>query len=146
MARKPGVHTTKIYAFKSRVLGKYINARAWHYDGPQDYKIRQLSTLDHPVSVAKTEKTAKKLRDLIPDCLGRMINDADLHIDRARQDLDRVLSINRTSPPNGGYNVEYYQESLDHRIQDREELVALMNHPIDIMLVEIRTETQETVV
>jgi hypothetical protein len=146
MARKPGVHTSKIYAFKSQVLGKYISVRAWGYDGNTDYKIRYLEVIDHPVSVARSEKAMRKIASLIPARLQEEIVEAEQNIDQARRSLDSILDLNRRVPPNGGYRVQPYHDALDRCIEIRDELMALLTHPIDIVMIEIRTETQETLV
>lgn len=138
MARKPGIHKSTIYAFKSQVLGKYLYARAWGYDGPNDYLVRRLETHDNPVMVAKSEKSARALLDMLPEYLVKQLAKADESVYRAQRELD--AAVNRGQPH------RYYERSLEQAQGQRDEILAMLNHPIDLVLVETTTETKEIVV
>lgn len=138
MARKPGTHTSKIYAFKSRSLGKYVCARAWGYDGQQDHMVRIVELRDTPVLVAKSEKSARNLLSMIPDYLCEQAKQAEEHVYKARLELDYATR--------NGQSLGYHENRLRRKLDHLDEIMSLLNHPIDVVLVETTTETKETVV
>ncbi len=139
MARKPGIHKSTIYSLKSHVLGKYIMARAWEYQGSNDYKVRHMSINDHPISIAKSRKTAEKLRSMLPDHIRETIVNIEDRIDAIRRDLDN----DRTQ---GGRYIKYHEERIERGLAEIKDMAALLTNPIDIVMIETTTETKETVV
>jgi hypothetical protein len=143
MARKPGIHVAKIYAFKSQALDRYLHVRAWEYN-PGDYQIRYHNITKHPISVAKTIATAKKLHGMLPAYLNETAMKCHGHVSDARNRLDQAIASSNRNRAHHDV-LEYYEKDLKHQEDRLAEIMVLMNSPIDIMLVETKTETTETI-
>lgn len=139
MAKKPGTYTSTIFALKSRALGTYLQARAWSYGDstPDGYRIRSFRFVDNPVSVSKTEKSAKKLVDMIPAYVSSYIQEQE---DRIAAEETQLLG-----------NIAAYQRSWKivtiKRIRDDiDRLNLMMSGPIDIVRIDSTTTITETIV
>lgn len=140
MAKIPGTYTTVVFALKCQALGKYLHARAWSYGGspPDHHCIRYHRFVDNPVSVAKSEKSAKKLRDMIPDYVKTLVAAEEENM--AKNELE-LLNVGLR---------DWHRERKLNQIENSRSVIdtlnLMMSGPIDIVKVESVMTVSETIV